>query len=71
MTGNDEIVGDSGEPLETAREEDETEVEREIIRESLDVCYVHWQDYYQLPARVRTEEEIEGKAAKSTCPGRT
>ena len=64
MTGNDEIVGDSGEPLETAREEDETEVEREIIRESLNVCYVHWQDYYQLPARVRTEEEIEGKARK-------
>ena len=63
--GNDEIVGDSGEPLEPrGREEEETQEERQIVRESLDICYVHWQDYFQLPARVRTEEEIEGKARR-------
>ncbi len=64
-TGNDEIYDDaSGGQLEGKREQDEDQVEREILRESLDVSYVHWQDYYQFPPRVRTEEEIEGKARR-------
>ena len=64
-TGNDEIIEEgSGAELEGSREDEEDQVEREIVRESLDISYVHWQDYYQLPARVRTEEEIEGKARR-------
>ena len=64
-TANDEIIADgSGKDLEKDREEEETKETERFVSESLDVCYVHWQDYYQFPAGVRTEEEIQGKGRR-------
>jgi hypothetical protein len=64
-TANDEMrVAGSEEALESDREEREDKLEREVLRDSLDVSYVHWQDYYQFPAKVRTEEEIQGKGRR-------
>jgi hypothetical protein len=67
-TANDDMDADgtnSENILEADREEKEDEeVEREVKRESLDIAYVHWQDYYQFPAKVRTEEEIQGKGRR-------
>ena len=50
-----------GKPPEEPREEREDALTREVLRESLAVDYVHWQDYGTLPALARTEEEVEGK----------
>ena len=51
-------------PLEEDREVNEENTEREFLSDSLSVDYCHWQDYYQFPAGVRTEEEIEGKGRR-------
>ena len=53
-----------GKPLEADKEEQGDRIEQEIIRETLEVDYIHWQDYYQFPAKVRTEQEIEGKGRR-------
>ena len=64
-SGNDDIIAEgSGEVLEEDRAEKEETIDREVLRESLAVDYVHWQDYIQFPALVRTEEEIQGKGRR-------
>jgi hypothetical protein len=56
LAGQNKPVADDTKP--------EEEAERELLRESLAVDYLHWQDYYTFPAYARTEEEIEGKGRK-------
>jgi len=60
---NDIELSGSSDPLPDDTEPEE-EAERELLRESLCVDYVHWQRYYTLPAYAATEEEIEGKGRK-------
>lgn len=64
---NDEITfsGDqSGTPQDEARVEEVEAVQQEVVSESLNVDYVHWQDYYTFPAKARTEDEVEGKGRR-------
>jgi hypothetical protein len=56
LAGSDNPVPDDTEP--------EEEAEHELLRESVCVDYLHWQDYYTFPAYARTEDEIEGKGRK-------
>lgn len=61
--GDDDITGPDGGPLPDDDVADEQD-ERELLRESLCVDYLHWNDYYTFPALARTEDEIEGKGRK-------
>lgn len=61
--GDDDITGPDGSPLPDDDVADEQD-ERELLRESLCVDYLHWSDYYTFPALARTEDEIEGKGRK-------
>src|SRR6516164_2294778 len=63
-TEPEDEMRDEDENLEGNKEKQVDQVERELVSESLQVDYVHWQDYYQFPAHVRTEEEIEGKGRR-------
>lgn len=61
QTADDDLTTGDGTALEEPREDKEEALAREVLRESLAVDYVHWQDYGTLPALARTEEEVEGK----------
>ena len=61
--GDDDITAPNGEPIAGDDEPDE-QAERELLQESIEVSYCHWQDYYTFPAYARTECEIEGKGRK-------
>lgn len=56
LSGSDNPVPDDTKP--------EEEAEHKLLRESICVDYLHWQNYYTFPAYARTEDEIEGKGRK-------
>jgi hypothetical protein len=61
--GDDDITNPSGEP-EIGDDSRDDGAERELLAESIEVTYCHWQDYYTFPAYARIEPEIEGKGRK-------